>query len=1042
MPLDPAILAAFGEQESQASLAPAKDTTSLLKGLVINTPVNAVKGIVTSGANLLQSVNPTEMNVPFASIPIPQTTPDRVYEAVNAVLLGIPEVAKNRWKRENEAQGPPVGVDETLLRGLDVGAKTLAMDVLPGAEISSLFSGTSAAGAPLTNEQTGEALGMGLVKSLPVAQGIGRLTAKIGGPLGARMGAVSELGAVDRQFMRSMVTEGMTKQLKLAETDPNFYKSAVAAVKSTSGETLRDVVRKDLALDAEASARMDALSTEHVAPTQLLHTIYNTTLGDEIITDVLKRAADERRPITWTQAVGESIRDMADKGIDPATHVGRLTSEIANKFGITTEQAARDVSNTLMNSVGYSAESLQQAALSARIAIGEQMIKASKGGPEGLAAMERVNLMERMGKAPASGYTKAVQWLNNDLEGFRRAMMVGQLATAIRNLSAQAKVGVLQIAEDTITGVVEAAVGLKKGESRPISSYFNDLAGDFSALVSSFNKKDIINFNKFLESMPFVRGQLYNTVSTEIANTTMYNIIRNRGDLPVIQALKQGGALAPKTLFNTAASTVNAVNYMQETAMRRLFFLSRLESNIKRRGIKHFDELLDVVKNDPQGLGAPLKVDIANALEHSLKQTFAYSPEAGLAKHVLDFYKKVPMLTALAHPFPRFWFNQYQWQLERAPSIWFNLFSPKFRDVLMQGAEGGFASAEAARALGRATGGLFLLNGAWVIRNSESAGPKYYQINAGHAAEDPAETRLRDLRSEQPFASYLFVADQIHRAKNDLPNNLTPNEFADALIGVRRLGEMPLFAAMDVLRSVKSDDPESLIRALKTPAGQYLSSFFTPLHTLRELGGGVADLAGVQSTAVTEAKAMRDVQSQELTGPTRSIIEPTLAPTGLTQTLPKRYDPYTGKPYTQEHPFLRQLFGQTLSDVTKFQSMMYQFPSLSLPQVIGDQGHPVANNLVAKHMGQILKFRAPDGRYVGDVLAEQIEAMNLPFEAKKLKVKELLTALRDIALPVAQAENPKAFVNKYLDSKFPAEYARDKHRVRRELTKLFGEPKQ
>jgi hypothetical protein len=233
-----------------------------------------------------------------------------------------------------------------------------------------------------------------------------------------------------------------------------------------------------------------------------------------------------------------------------------------------------------------------------------------------------------------------------------------------------------------------------------------------------------------------------------------------------------------------------------------------------------------------------------------------------------------------------------------------------------------------------------------------------------------------------------------------------------------------------------------LIRALKTPAGQYLSSFFTPLHTLRELGGGAADLAGIQSAAVTESKSMRDVESQELTGPARSIIEPTLAPTGITQTLPKRYDPYTGKPYTQEHPFLRQLFGQTLSDVTKFQSMMYQFPSLSLPQVIGDQGHPVANNLVAKHMGQILKFRAPDGRYVGDVLAEQIEAQNLPFETKKLKVKELLTALRDIALPAAQSENPKAFVNKYLDSKFPAEYARDKHRVRRELTKLFGEPKQ
>lgn len=1016
-------------------------------GLTGGTVKNVAKGLVTSALNLGQSLNPTSTPIPGATIPIPQTPWGRVYEALNTIGFGIPKTVQERWKKEEAAQGPATGVDENVIRGLEVGAKTVLMDILPGQEIVNVSSGTDAAGNPLTSEQLGEQVGMGLLKTLPAAKGIGTVMSKTLGPLGAKMGAVESLGAVDRQFMRDVITAGQLKGLiNAAEETPAEFAKTVLASRGRPKETLRAKLGREYIEDTEAAERVADMLPEKAAEKTMLRSIYTSALGSETAASTFERLAKEGKPLTYTQQVAEIIKDSTKAGLNPNENLGQLVLQTAKKYNISVDDAAKDMTHVLYQSAGLAGETLAEASTSARLAVGKLMMDSLKGGEEGMAAIKKLQYMEKVGKTPAGSYSKAASWINSNIEGFRRAMMVGQLATAMRNMVAQGSVGVLQLAEDTITGIVETGVGaykkLAKGESmKPISQYFNDLGGDFSALGSILTRAENRKYQELIDSMPHIRKQLYGTVSQDIGTSMIWDVIKNRGELGVFEALKKSGIAAPENVFEIAKQTINAVNYFQETNLRRIFFLARLEGNLKRIGIPHFTEILDIIKSDPKGVGLEVKTAIADALEHSLKQTFAYQPEAGIGKAILNAYRQIPFSTAIFPPFPRFLMNQYQWQLERAPSTWFNLFSPKFRDVLMQGADGGFASADAARALGRATNGLMMLNAAWVLENSELRGPKYYYLKSGNKATDSDEEQYIDIRPWQPFATYKFLANQIFNAKNNQPNTTNSNEYIDAMIGVRRLGELPVFAALDAARAINRDDPNSLVRALATPTGQFLSSFFTPLHTLRELGGGLADQLGTSTpvgstlhTFTKNTKALRDVETQELTGPTRQIIAPS--------TLPIRYDPMTGKPYTQEHPFKRQLMGMAIKDLTKFESYLYEFPGISINDVIGNQGHPIANELVAKHFGEFLKRRVGSGDTIGDILYDRFKNSPGDQAKKKEDLKSVIQVIRDYAVEQAIKENPKAFSAKILGSIYSPEQAVEKNKQIRLFWQKYGEPVQ
>lgn len=1035
---------------------PTKDNSSFLKGFFIDAPLDVGKSLLTTAANSLQVRNPTNISVPGSTIPIPTSFHERAYQELNNVLMGLPDIWNARYKQYFEEHGSPENIEDAAIGALQATTKTGLMDVLPGNELKQIFTGTNASGQSMSSSDYGKATAIGALKAWPAAKGIGKVATRIRGPFGAKLGQLSTLDAVDKQFMKTVISEGelnapsIRQVLDAIDKDPSLAPILSKGIRNS--ETLRDVVAENIRMarelgDSEAASRLGKLETVPTGDPVLLNKIFTTVIADEGFYKYLgevEKITDPAVRRSTTQHVGKFLKDFTPEGQTTPESVGQLLMDVSKKFNIPIEKAQGDLANVLMNSTGLAGETLQTASSAVHASIGRLMIQATKGGPEGMAALKKIKLMEKINKTPPSDWSKAVSMMNNDIEGFRRAMMVGQLSTAMRNLYAQGVTGVVQLAEDTVSGLVNTAVGKMTGKATPLGAHFADLLGDFNVLASTFNPAERKGFTSLLNSLPFVKDKLYNTTSMEIGTTMLYDVLKNKGDLSMMEALKQSSMLKSmsehpvKTMFGNAAQIINSVNYLQETNLRRLFFMARLEGNIRRRGMSSFHDVIDIIKSDPKGVGAELKIDIANALEHALKQTYSHTPEAGLGKVILDTYKRIPFSTAILPPFPRFLMNQYRWQMERAPSLWFNLFEKGFRDKLFAGAEGGFASTEASRVLGRATGGLMLMNAAWALRNSETAGPKYYLFKSGLPNTAPgADEQYVDIRPYQPFASFAFIADQLKHFKSGTKPTVTPNEYVDAAVGIRRLGEMPAFAVLDIIRASKSDDPQSFQKALNTPLGQYFSSFFTPLNTPKEFAVGISEAAG-DTTPLTKSisdtvspwKSLRDVQGQELTGPTRQILAPS--------TLPKRYDPFVGRPMNVEHPILRQTTGIALKDMTKFETLMTQFPEISMASLLGEQGNVFANNAVAKYMGQILQSKTSSGDSIGDQLYEAVNNLNVDYPAKKQVIKEIVRSIRTTAIGMAEAENPAAFLEKHLSSIFPSERAPEKRKAARELRKMFG----
>lgn len=334
----------------------------------------------------------------------------------------------------------------------------------------------------------------------------------------------------------------------------------------------------------------------------------------------------------------------------------------------------------------------------------------------------------------------------------------------------------------------------------------------------------------------------------------------------------------------------------------------------------------------------------------------------------------------------------------------------------MKGMEGGFKSAEAARTLGKATTGMMMMNAAWVLRNSSVGGPKYYHIYAPQ--DDPNKPLLEDARPFQPFVSYLFLAELAKSISTNQPLNITSNEMVDAIAGIRRLSEVPVFSIVDTLRALNSTDPAVIERAIKTPAGQFFASFFVPLRTITELYGGFADDEKFLS--------LRDTEGQELVGPTISNI-PGLAAAAL----PARVSQWTGEPMVQAHPLRRQFTGVGQTEVTRLQDLAMSTPDVDINAMIGEQGSPEATALVSQKLGKILTTEI-NGRAVGDILAAAIESEYPDPVERREVLQEVFTELREAAVEEAEQENPKAFIDREIN-KVPTS---QREAVRKELIKL------
>ena len=357
----------------------------------------------------------------------------------------------------------------------------------------------------------------------------------------------------------------------------------------------------------------------------------------------------------------------------------------------------------------------------------------------------------------------------------RRGLMVGQLATAMRNLLSQIGRFSLDIPENLITGT------FLKARKFPAEKVYADAFADMHWLLRYLSKDGRKAIQEVLDKYPIEAQEL---LSAPVHDITM-------GDKLV--------------------RVVNTFNTLQEMTVRKISFAAKLDALLKQYGYKSLEKC-------PKRTAEEI---LDKAVKHSLEITFAKKPAKGFGLAVMRIYNQFPFLTALGNPYPRFWMNSFEFLINYNPTGFARLFSKQFRQKLASANM--MEAREAHQYISKAIIGTMLLSAGLAIRNSKFAGEKWYQIKI-------SKDKYLDTRAFAPFSTYLFLGEMMSH-----PEKLTGYDYVQGIVSINRIAGTGL-VFLDLIRARKLKTP---IKILSDFIGQYLGGFTVPFRTLQDFLGGV-----------------------------------------------------------------------------------------------------------------------------------------------------------------------------------------------------------
>ena len=282
-------------------------------------------------------------------------------------------------------------------------------------------------------------------------------------------------------------------------------------------------------------------------------------------------------------------------------------------------------------------------------------------------------------------------------ENFRRGMLVGQVATTMRNISTQT--GRLTV------GMIDEALqaGLRGANAKEsLTGVWNSLSSDMGALPvirKMTGGKKIID--DILDGNPITKERLLNRTVHEVESIHKF------------------------------VAGVNKFNTLQERFFRRMAFQARLTKTMKEQNLP---------------MNGPIPAELMeDAVEHALEMTFA-SSGGKFARNIVDAFHKLPLLYSV-NPFPRFSYaNALPFVAQHSPWGLVKAFSPRTIAKLASGNPREFA-----KSASRGLLGTIFLSKAVEMRNSDNAGEKWYEWQVGD--------KTINLLPFAPFSTYLFLAE-------------------------------------------------------------------------------------------------------------------------------------------------------------------------------------------------------------------------------------------------------------------------------------------
>lgn len=458
------------------------------------------------------------------------------------------------------------------------------------------------------------------------------------------------------------------------------------------------------------------------------------------------------------------------------------------------------------------------------------------------------------------------------IENTRRGLLTSQLATTARNILSQSTRYTLQFADDVLTGAMETVTG-----RRPPKDAFIPAMEDIFSIGRQFSPEARRKLANTIEEFPVQKYQLFGTPTGEVS---------------------LGGKIT---------STVNAANTAQEYFFRKMRMDALLNTHLTRGG----GEITDTV--------------MQNWVDDALDLTFAKKPEGGFLGKVYETFNH-PFFTAVGNPFIRFWANSVKFLWDFSPGGFTKLLSSDFRQQLTSP-----NADKAYSALSKAVLGSMMLGGAVAIRNSDSAGEKWYEVNMPNG-------KTWDTRAFAPFSTYLFLAEAM---KPD--NNLTGMDYLQGAVSINRIAGSGLV----IVDIVRSNDAEGVVKNVKDFMGQYISGFTVPFRTVKDFIAQYDPSEG----------AYKDTSEAPILGP---ALENIPYATKDFPTSPRATRP---EPFSKEDPLIRQLTGMTLKTKTPLER---EIDRLGVPYttLYPKTGYDKMDRAITRKVGAVMDV-------VGNAIVEQ-----------------------------------------------------------------------
>ena len=829
--------------------------------------------------------------------------------------------------------------------------------------------------------------------------GIGTIGAKLSGGLGG-----------DR--ILNNATEAVAKQKQMKEA---LDARNVSLSKNASDEATTQTVTSATGLfDIQAGREtLDKLGTVADDADFMVQMQFNTELMKrvgKVVTETVEEMATDGRlgqmvdeDTKASEVIGKLVQDaLAKTEGKSADAIKKQTEELlTGKEGILKEigEFSGDTLEAAISRAGLTNKQFVNAMGVSYSDAGKYLQSASNVGKiiKGLGKIDpelKSVLMQSTKSDIGTGFFGKAHEVMNRLDRERRALMVTQIATTVRNVAT----GGVRLTMESAADAMESTL-YQMGKGFDAAMTGNNPLGS-----GGFNYKDI--FRDSFGRLNRMR-QVVDTAELSEALLKHNSKLASRMDRTLQEATDD------ETL-SAFTRTMNGLNIAQDIFFRRAIFTNSIDKKLRRAGIivdnpTKAGQFKSLEEFAASGKSLPAKV-LADSVEESLSFTFSLMPQKGTIGH--SFIKlteavgpiPAPIGTA-AMPFARFMVNALQFQYNYSPASSVNAIYRTAQGVhtkVLAKAAGDTKAgrelsekaskqlAEARNGFSKATVGTAAFYAAIQYR-SENQDINFYEYKN-------ADGTTGDLRPFFPLVPYLALADVLVKWTSGSGDKINVKETAEAFTGFQfRTGASSyiLDNAEQLVTEIGKGDPirqERMGELLGGYAAEITGGYATPARIVRD----------IQAAYDTEAAVIRDAKQTEGIGfgeRAKSAFSNTLYKDlpGLSKGLPAIESPTREGDIYRQSPLLGQIGMPRREPIRNPAEEEFTRLGIKTFTLVPGSGDKTADALVKKHLGPFIE------RDISE-LVESDEYKNATDTEKRGMLKRDMKVLKVFAKELAVME--------------------------------------